>query len=259
MNKSEFLRELTAALAGLPVEERQAALKYYEEYFEEAGTEHEPEILAELGSPEQVAKSILRDYSTVPVLLGQAETAAPSDYRDASYRPGAGFDGGARSAGYQPNEGQKAPNWRNFWNLPTWAVIVICVCAAPIALPVAGGLISAAFGVLVAIIGGSFGLFGGAVGIVIAIIAAMIFLGLAGVLLIIGGISSIIAACIHLVTNPIGAVLAAGVGLLLIALGLVICLVGGRVSKWTIRTTGKGIRWACASINKLLHKGGSKV
>ncbi len=62
MNKTEFLSELSKALSGLPDYEKYLALKYYEEYFAEAGPEKEFEAVKELGDPLKVAEQILRDF-----------------------------------------------------------------------------------------------------------------------------------------------------------------------------------------------------
>ena len=57
MTRNEFLSALRDRLYGLPDEEIDAALRYYEEYFDEA--ENEEAALTALGSPEQAALSIL--------------------------------------------------------------------------------------------------------------------------------------------------------------------------------------------------------
>lgn len=61
MNKWEFLQILRESLTQMPEEEVNAAIRYYEEYFDEAGEENEARVLQELGSPEQVAKQILAE------------------------------------------------------------------------------------------------------------------------------------------------------------------------------------------------------
>ncbi|WP_054743028.1 HAAS signaling domain-containing protein [Cellulosilyticum ruminicola] len=58
MNKWEFLQRLRESLTQMPEEEVNAAIRYYEEYFDEAGEENEGRVVKELGSPEQVAKQI---------------------------------------------------------------------------------------------------------------------------------------------------------------------------------------------------------
>ena len=62
MNKEEFLRILEQNLYKLPLEERESAMQYYEEYLQEAGVEHEQEAIAALGNPAQIAKQLLADF-----------------------------------------------------------------------------------------------------------------------------------------------------------------------------------------------------
>ena len=65
MNKITFLQELEQYLQGISEEERKEAISYYENYFEDAGTENEESVLAELGSPKEVANSILAELEEV--------------------------------------------------------------------------------------------------------------------------------------------------------------------------------------------------
>lgn len=58
MNRIEFMERLNALLADIPEDERREAVQYYRDYFEDAGMEHEMEIIKELGSPEKVAATI---------------------------------------------------------------------------------------------------------------------------------------------------------------------------------------------------------
>lgn len=61
MNRSEYLVELTLCLKGLPDDERQSAVNYYAEYFDEAGKGNEQAVISELGAPSEVAARILED------------------------------------------------------------------------------------------------------------------------------------------------------------------------------------------------------
>ena len=64
MDKQQFLAELKQLLGDIPAVERDEALEYYEDYFEDAGVENESTILKELESPEKIAfmiKAGLRD------------------------------------------------------------------------------------------------------------------------------------------------------------------------------------------------------
>lgn len=62
MSREQFISELRLKLARLPQEELEAALEYYQEYFDEAGPEREAAIIQELGSPAQVAKQIMGEH-----------------------------------------------------------------------------------------------------------------------------------------------------------------------------------------------------
>lgn len=63
MTKNEYMKELENALRRLPKEEREEALSYYREYFEDAGPEKEVEVLEELGDPKVAASQILKDVA----------------------------------------------------------------------------------------------------------------------------------------------------------------------------------------------------
>ena len=58
MNKEQFLDELEKLLQDIDSIERDEALNYYRDYFEDAGSEHEQEVIDELGTPEKVAQTI---------------------------------------------------------------------------------------------------------------------------------------------------------------------------------------------------------
>lgn len=57
-SKEEYLKELENSLKSLPELERQNALKYYEEYFNDAGKENELSVINELGDVEKLASMI---------------------------------------------------------------------------------------------------------------------------------------------------------------------------------------------------------
>ena len=61
MTKQLFLNELSAALHGLPREERYRTLRYYDELIDDRmeDGQSEEEAVSGLGEPEQVAREIL--------------------------------------------------------------------------------------------------------------------------------------------------------------------------------------------------------
>ena len=62
MTRNEFITALRRRLSHLPPYEQDAALKYYEEYFDEAASEEE--AAQQLGSPDAIADRILSDYAS---------------------------------------------------------------------------------------------------------------------------------------------------------------------------------------------------
>jgi uncharacterized membrane protein len=61
VNKENFLFDLRKKLEALSSEEREAAITYYEEYFNDAGVENEQSVINELGSVEKIANGILKE------------------------------------------------------------------------------------------------------------------------------------------------------------------------------------------------------
>ena len=122
MNRNEYMAALRRALAGLPEEERASALRYYEEYFDDAGPENERKAIDGLGAPEQVAAQILADYREL--------TAVPLQGRDAG------------SAAAKPRR-----RWRG---ISPWLLIVLVLLAIPVGVPLLLGAAATVLGLLVA-------------------------------------------------------------------------------------------------------------
>lgn len=76
MTAYEYLNALRQALEVLPDEERANAIRYYEEYFLDAGAENEARVIEELGAPELVAQQILNDYKELVRSAPRAEDAS---------------------------------------------------------------------------------------------------------------------------------------------------------------------------------------
>ncbi|MCH5324358.1 MAG: DUF1700 domain-containing protein [Eubacterium sp.] len=140
MNKYEFLAQLRNALSSVPQEEREAAMSYYEEFFSEAGEENEQAVIASLGSPEELAKSIINENK-------DAGQAADTAHADAS-----GFDGNSFTP--PPTPAQQNTGWSG-------GQIALIVILLILSFPIWIGLVAAVFGIL-------FGLFAALIGIIIA-------------------------------------------------------------------------------------------
>ena len=113
MTRTEFMAALRGRLSHLPAEEQDAALRYYEEYFDEADSEEE--AARQLGSPEDIAARILGEGA-------QAQTVQP------------------QTAPPQPAQPPKPKHSPWFWV----GITALCVFASPVLL----GLAAAALGLL---------------------------------------------------------------------------------------------------------------
>lgn len=58
MNRAEFMRRLTELLGDVSPMERDEAIQYYNDYFDDAGVENESGVIASLGTPEELARTI---------------------------------------------------------------------------------------------------------------------------------------------------------------------------------------------------------
>lgn len=63
MSRWEFMRRLEELLSDISPNEREEALQYYNDYFNDAGRENEQSVIGALGSPEQVAEIVKEGLS----------------------------------------------------------------------------------------------------------------------------------------------------------------------------------------------------
>ncbi len=65
MTKYDYLSRLKHYLKPLPLKERNAALKYYDKYFTDAGPDNEYNVIMNLGSPKELADKILNNKNSI--------------------------------------------------------------------------------------------------------------------------------------------------------------------------------------------------
>lgn len=203
MNREEFMLKLESLLQNISREEREEALQYYNDYFDDAGVENEADIIKELGSPEKVARSLTED-------IGECHSDE-GEYSEMGYN--------YTSENVNSIPAVKKKPWTND-TLKLILIVLIVIVGAPIIMPIAAVplalLIAAAaliFGVLVS-------------GIAIAI---------AGICMIIFGISKIpVAAALTLGFSGIGLMLVAAGIALTILIWKVVSRVVPKVFRWAV-------------------------
>lgn len=85
MTKYEFMNELEQLLFDISLEERTEALKYYSDYFEDAGPDREQAIISELGTPVSVAAGIKADLTASEQEVKNRGYFTENGYEDESF------------------------------------------------------------------------------------------------------------------------------------------------------------------------------
>ena len=175
MSRIEFMDELRALLQDISAEEREEAMQYYNDYFDDAGVENEESIIKELGSPQRVAQTIKAG------LGGRNEyDDTYSEYRETGYTD-TRFEQNetpAKREGYRSTGKTGNPQSRDGkpWTSKTLKVILIIliiVIGVPVVIPAAGGILA---GIGIAIGGIALGI----VGIIQLFYSAPVGFGLMG-------------------------------------------------------------------------------
>lgn len=226
MNKDSFLRQLECLLMDPSEEEREAALEYYTDYFEEAGPEREEEWAKRLGTPEKVAAELKTG------LFGDREGGEFSErgYRDERFSEEQILDqytqvysgevidekertGSAHRQEYYDEDAEERSSQKS-------RKLLVLILLVIFGFPVFGSLSGVLFSVLGVFLGFA------------AVVIAAIICGIAAVCaLFSGGIGMIIAGICNLPTVAIG-VMTIGFGFLMIAASFLVEL----LVEWGCRT-----------------------
>ncbi|MBO5448395.1 MAG: hypothetical protein J5994_03600 [Ruminococcus sp.] len=148
MSRLEFLMNMRSCLdkGGLPKNEMDEALRYYEEIFLDAGPEKEDETAAGLGDPEDIAREILIENGLHPdgtpeFQMEDVKNPAQGSQNDQQYDKRYNYN-------YSENNGQKQRN-------DNLLKLVLILVTSPIWIPCAAALL----GIMVAVAAVIFALF----------------------------------------------------------------------------------------------------
>lgn len=222
MNAYEYLQALRAALAVLPDDEIDSAMRYYEDYFLDAGDENAAQVIEQLGPPEQVAEAILRDYTGVA-------RRRPERFEEEKAQA---VDGVPLGRDGKPLTRKKGINP---WMLA--CIVLLALIFGPIAVAVIGGIIVAAVGLIV-----------GVAACVVAVPAATL----------IGG-GALVLFSFLLWATPASALATLGAGLVVGAVGLLLVLLVIKLCILFVPPIIRGlvalIRWPIEKIRNCLKRG----
>lgn len=194
MNRVEYMKELEALLADIPADEREDAINYYNDYFDEGGAENEEETIEALGDVHKLADSIK--------LANKEDYVSEGEFTETGYH-----DLNEENLKKMDDYGEVAVTGRKSSGFTPATLIIIAllaICALPILGPVILGILGVLFGIVAAI-----------AGVLVAIFAIGIAGIVAGVLVLLAGISGIIS-------YPMGAVFTIGAAFLSISIGMLI-------------------------------------
>lgn len=127
MNRADFMNQLESLLTGIAPTEREEAIQYYNDYFDDAGAENEQEVIEALGNPARVAENIKRDlldsgYGKKPAGKAKASDRALMEYgqsepggeADTGESAGAAWNGRGGPGGAQAGTASNGAGWNPF-------------------------------------------------------------------------------------------------------------------------------------------------
>jgi len=249
MNKNQFLQKLKDDLSSLSDEERINALKYYEEYFADAGEDKENDIITEFVSPEDLAQRIEEELAELTenaprapgadgIVLTLAPDAMEEDTNEKTEEtPEIVIE--AKKEEHNNNSNSKYTVKNN-----TMVFLIIALCTFPIWLPVLIGITMGLFGTFM-------GLFMGIFGIAMAVAG----IAVAGIAMIGTGIVSVGYGIFSLVTGSLDGLFTIGAGLVAIGLGIIITYCFTKLAVFVCKSLFRFTRWAIRGIsNKISGK-----
>ena len=170
MNRNDFMKQLESLLQNISPTEREEALQYYNDYFDDAGAENEKEVIEALGNPARVAENIKRD------LMGNGENVRPKASDRAIVEYGKAPSGNAQNQQVFTEPPKKS-------EMPTWAIVLLVILAV-LASPALLGVGAGGAGVLIGLIAAWFGIIFGFGVTALALFVVMIFLIVVGIMCI---------------------------------------------------------------------------
>ena len=229
MNRFEYMRRLEDLLSDISPSEKEEALTYYNDYFNDAGQENEQQVIEELGSPEQVAAGVkeglgLQTYDRVQ--------DSPEGEKNQNQSAQIGTDGnaGAQNTGIQnafSQNSQIPPQPQQKKSKPAWEIALI-VIGLIFASPLILALICVIFALIISVFSLIFGL--------------LIGFGAAALALYVTAFACALLGLVVLPVNVLVSGALLGSGCLCAAAGI-LCMVLTVLVAMTVPAACKGTAW----------------
>lgn len=183
MDRKKFMEELAFLLQDVDDLEREEAMQYYQDYFDEAGVENEQQVISDLGSPERVAaiiKAGLKDQFDQDIEYSE-KGMDNSNYKQASEI----IDAKIISEEEVESDDSKSDDGQHFRGNPDRnkiLLVLIIIGALFLILPVGAGVFGVGVGIFGGILGLAFGILFGGIGCLAGAIACIVkaFMVMAG-------------------------------------------------------------------------------
>lgn len=227
MNRIEYMTKLASLLQDIPEVERKDAMKYYNDYFDEAGEENEEQVIREFGTPEEVAKNIKADLKgKTEDITGSQQEQSSSQYQTQEQQK----QKSDQSSEYQYGMPEKKKNDR-IWEIVL--IVILAIIIGPVLIPLVGGILAAGLA------------------IVLTVIVGVIAMVIAGVAIAIAGIALVISGLIILLPQTAAGLALIGSGLMILVIGVIATVGFGKLCAFIWDGIAKGISFLW---RKIFHR-----
>ena len=208
MNRKEFMEQLRRLLHDIPAGDREEALAYYENYFDDAGLGNEASVIRELGSPGRIAAEIK---------AGLEPNLEAGEYTDTGYH-NTGTNNNPNKNESRVIKYRKNSQKNKTKTMDSGVKILLLIGFLVVSFPIWGSLLGVVASLVLGILG-----------IILALVAGTLFGGIA---LMIGSIAMVVFAVINMGSSTALSIAILGLGMIGMAIGLLLLIgFGWLVSK----------------------------
>lgn len=222
MNKEEYLKRLEGLLSDVDAAERQEAIQYYEEYFQDSEKE-EADVIKELGSPEEVAHSIREELAEKEIVL--AASVNQEENKNAEF-VGSGNRQTGQNASYQSGNTSKEKRGMDV-GMIILIVLAVIFIGIPIGIPALGS-----------VLGLVLGFFGAVLGVLLTVAICFVVFAIVAVICFVVSIGK-------LFVEPLAGIILLGVSLLMLGLCFLCALATWKMCSVVIPALVRGVVYLC--------------
>lgn len=235
MNRKKFMEELAFLLSDINDDERNEALLFYENYFDEAGKENEERVIRELGDPSRVAAMI--------------KDGVNGQFDEHIFSSNQGFSNDDYKMYHEVSHSKESSflrhlkeKWKQLESRDRMILIILGVIAL---VPFSASILSTFFGTIGGLFGAGFSIVGALFGLIFGfwIITFVLYAG--GIIFIVIGVLRLFSII--------------GLGLIEIGIGCILLSLGHVFSQLAMWFFKDCIPMIIEKIRQLFHRGGEAL